>query len=207
MPRRRWTEARRVGHVDASAWIAAVSALVAVAAVCVSVWQARIAAAQRAIGEQQTALQRQIREDAAQPYVWADFRSDDERGHLMILIVKNEGPTVATGVTIAFDPPLPESWRAGELPVGPSGPLASMPPGRHMRWNLGASFDMLADDLPQRFRVTINGRGPYGPFGPLQYHLDLADYKEASGIAPGTLHGVTEAVKSLTEVLQREQQD
>ncbi len=40
VPRRRWIKARRVGHVDASAWIAAVSALVAVAAVCVSVRQA-----------------------------------------------------------------------------------------------------------------------------------------------------------------------
>ncbi len=188
--------------MDASAWIAAVSALVALLAVFVAIWQARIAAAQRAIGEQQTALQRHIRDDAAQPYVWADFRPDDEQPLLMALVVKNEGPTVATGVTIAFDPPLPDFWRAGVRPVGPSGPLASMPPGRHMRWNLGASFDMLDGDLPQRFTVTINGHGPYGPFGPLRYDLDLAVYKEASAVAPGTLNGVTEAVKSLTKVLR-----
>jgi hypothetical protein len=56
---------------------------------------------------QQTRLQQQMREDQAQPYVWADIRPNDQSMHLIKLMIHDEGPTTATNVTVTFDPPLP----------------------------------------------------------------------------------------------------
>src|ERR1039457_6805433 len=39
-----------------------------------------------AAAEEQTKIQRQLRIDSAQPYVWADVRPDDESGFILTLI-------------------------------------------------------------------------------------------------------------------------
>ncbi len=90
--------------MNAGDWVAVAAAVIALAAVWYSRRSAGAADRSAVAVEEQTAIQRQIRIDAAQPYVWADVRSDDESGVLLNLVVGNSGPTVATNVRIKIDP-------------------------------------------------------------------------------------------------------
>lgn len=92
--------------------VSAVSALIAFLAFLASVQQARIVQAQ-------TRLQQRAHEDAAQPYLWADFIPDEEHGSFFLLVLQNQGPTTATDVSISFDPPLPQEWH-DQKAVGPA---------------------------------------------------------------------------------------
>jgi hypothetical protein len=83
--------------VDASTWVAIGAALTGLAALYFNAISVRAA-------KDQTAIQRQLRIDAAQPYVWADVRTDPESGILLDLAVGNSGPTIATNVTALLYP-------------------------------------------------------------------------------------------------------
>ncbi|WP_141014469.1 hypothetical protein [Nocardioides sambongensis] len=176
--------------MDPSGWIAAISALLALAALYFT-------SQQTASARQQTALQQQMREDQAQPYVWADIRPNDESMHLMMLVVHNEGPTTATDVSVAFDPPLPRE-------IGGSGSsseyrIVGMPPGRTMRWHLNLAPDWLNGASAKRFKVTVRSSGPFGAVLPIAYELDVDEYRRASATPPGTINGITKQLKKLNE--------
>jgi hypothetical protein len=173
--------------------IATVSALVALAALHFTRQQAEMA-------ERQTALQERIREESAQPYVWADIRMDARQMHLMKLVIHNEGPTVAKDVVVSFDPGLPRS--IGGEDVRDEYTLVGMPPGRHVEWNLNLSPDWIHGELPKCFTVTVTANGPYGPVEPLVYVLDVDEYRRASASPEGTLHGVSECLKELTAAIK-----
>lgn len=84
--------------------------------------------------EEQTKIQRQLRIDAAEPYVWVDVRPDSETGTLLNLVIGNSGPTVATNVRITVDPPLPTIDQLAGRAEAAQGRLAdgisSFAPGR-----------------------------------------------------------------------------
>jgi hypothetical protein len=86
---------------------AAAAALAAIAALYYNQRSAR--AAERAAGaaEEQSRIQRQLRVDAAQPYVWVDVQPDEVTSVILNLVIGNSGPTVATNVRVLIDPPLP----------------------------------------------------------------------------------------------------
>lgn len=176
--------------MDLTVVVSVVSALIAFLAFLASVQQARIAQAQ-------TRLQQQAHEDAAQPYLWADFIPDEEHGGFFLLVLQNQGPTTATDVAIEFDPPLPQGWHK-EKAVGPATGFASLPPGRRMYWRLGTTWDRLADGEITRFGVTLTGRGPYGPVR-THYDLDMADYRTGAQRVPGNLYGVAQSIDKLTK--------
>ncbi len=115
--------------MDASAWVAVVAAVIALASVVVAVLQARSSAQQARAAQRQTELQQKALEEAAQPYVWADFRMDAEHGYVPMLVIANEGPTVATDVEVTFDPPLPPDDRQARSrrPVRATPQLAPRP--------------------------------------------------------------------------------
>ena len=149
--------------MDASTWVAIAAAVFAGLSWLEAFRQRRLAAA--------------LQKAAASPYVWADFRlAGDEGVHL---IVKNEGPAVARDVVVTFDPPFISSIE-GEGPPQPLS-IASMAPGRVMGWFLDVGFQRLAEsnDLPTMYRVTVTGRGPFGPLEPLEYKLNFKDYDGA----------------------------
>ncbi len=179
--------------MDPSGWIAAISAALALVALYFTRQQASAA-------RQQTALQQQIREDQAQPYVWADIRPDKQSMHLMMLVVRNEGPTVATSVSVTFDPPLPRE-------IGSSEQLAEyrivgMPPGRVMSWHLNTAPDWINGSSAKRFKVTVMADGPFGPVAPTTYELDVDEYRRASATPPGTLNGITNQLKELNKLIK-----
>ncbi len=178
-----------------TAGIAAVSALVALVALYFTRQQVRLA-------QRQTALQEKVREDQAQPYVWADIRQDDRQMHLMKFVLHNEGPTVATDVRVTFDPPLPRLLLDRQHQAVYT--MIGMPPGRHVEWNLGASPDWIQNpDISKRFTVTVEAEGPYGPVEPLRYELDVDEYRQASASPPGNLYGVAKALTDLTTALKK----
>lgn len=205
---------------DVATWILAVTTLLALIAagfaalVAYGVLQMELRRDVQAVGEreraeraakaaeEQASIQRQLREDAAQPYVWADVRPDEEHGVLLELIVGNSGPTIATGVKVKIEPPLPsipelEGAQAAQAMLGQG--LKSLPPGRTLRWWLGQGWSVLTKDGPQIHRFTITASGPFGEVPELSYDIDLAEFRGQESRAQGSLKGLTEAVTKLTE--------
>jgi hypothetical protein len=178
--------------MDATAWIAVVSAVIAVAALYFTWRQAQNA-------QRQTELQQRIHEDAAQPYVWADLRPDPENGYLIALIVRNEGPTVATNVRVGFDKPLPnefaDNWD-GQLVE-----LASLAPGRQIVWWLRSGPDWFKGEDPKSFEVMIRCCGPFGPVEQ-KYMINTIDFGEEQPMKAGSLSALTKSVDALTKVVK-----
>lgn len=179
--------------MDPTGWIAAASALLALVALYFTRQQATAA-------RQQTALQRQLREDQAQPYVWADIRPNDQSIHLMMLVLHNEGPTTATDVVVTFDPPLPRE--IGGSDSSSEYRVVGMPPGRTMRWHLNMAPDWLEGSSPKRFKVAVSADGPFGSVPTTTYELDVDEYRRASATPPGTLNGITNQLKELNKLVK-----
>jgi rRNA-processing protein FCF1 len=149
----------------------------------------------------QTALQDVMRRDSAQPYVWVDFRTDDRNGVVFELVLKNEGPSVATDVVVTFDPPL--ASRLSDV-LGEVIKVASMPPGRSLRWFFDSGMTLYDDDsVVKRYRVAITSTGPFGAVPPLAYDLDLNDFLKSAIAPPGTLHGVTQELEKIKNELRK----
>jgi hypothetical protein len=180
--------------MDATAWIAAVSAVVALGALYFTWEQARNA-------KRQTDLQQRMHEDAAQPYVWADIRPDEEHGFVLVLVARNEGRTVATDVRLTFDKPLPsefaDEWDGRALS------LASIAPGRQLVWWLKPGPAWYGSDLPRAYTVTIDCTGPFGPAPTLSYVLNIDDFGSEAPMKRGSLHALTKELKAMTQVLKK----
>lgn len=138
-------------------------------------------------------------ESSMQPYVWADIRPRDEDGQVLVLVVGNSGPTVATRVRIHVDADVPHAPRhratiQTALDRFNSG-HASLPPGRTHAWGLGTGTEILHDpDADLRLTVTITGDGPHGPMEPLVYPIDLNDWRETAMHAQGSLYRIEKAI-------------
>lgn len=180
---------------------AAVAALAAIAALYYNYKSAR--AAERAAGaaEEQSQIQRQLRIDAAQPYVWVDVRPDEVTSVILNLVIGNSGPTVATNVRVMIDPPLPAIEQLRDRAQTAQELLAdgikSLPPGRTLVWPLGQGFNILADDGPHVHIFTIEADGPFGGLPSQAYPLDLSDWRGAMHRPTGSLHEAARAIEKL----------
>lgn len=180
---------------------AAVAALAAIAALYYNYKSAR--AAERAAGaaEEQSQIQRQLRIDAAQPYVWVDVRPDEVTSVILNLVIGNSGPTVATNVRVMIDPPLPAIEQLRDRAQTAQELLAdgikSLPPGRTLVWPLGQGFNILAGDGPHVHIFTIEAEGPFGSLPSQAYPLDLSDWRGAMHRPAGSLHEVARAIEKL----------
>jgi hypothetical protein len=190
--------------VKAETWAAIGAMIAAIAAVAAAVLagvalyfdsrstQAAHRAAEAA--EEQTKIQRQLRIDAAQPYVWADLRPDDATGTLINLAVGNSGPTGAEKVRVKIDPPLPTDDPLGRAAAA-EGMLAqgiqSLAPGRSITWPLGRAFMVMKDEGSQAYTFTVTADGPFGPVPPLTHVVDMADWRGMLDRPAGSLHQLT----------------
>jgi hypothetical protein len=70
---------------------------------------------------------------------------------------------------------------------------------------MGTAAAILSDPtLPLSYTVTIRADGPFGPLEPLTYTIDLEDIRRSlTSAAPGTLYGVTQAVKTLGKSVEQ----
>ena len=191
-----------------AAVVSIVAALIALAALYPNWHAARAAAREARATEEQTKIQRQLRDDAAQPYVWADIRPDDATGTLLNLIVGNSGPTVAKKVKIKVDPPLRAidqlSDRAKAVQVILSDGLESLAPGRTLMWPLGQGFALLNEKGPLSYQFTVAAKGPFGQIPTQKYIVNIAEWRGLLDRPSGNLHQLTEAVNRLTTTISRQ---
>lgn len=156
----------------------------------------------------QTKIQRQLRMDAAQPYVWADIRENRDSGSMLQLEVGNSGPTVATDVKVSISSPLPTSSVSNEdrirrLEARLAEGIRSLAPGRTITWTLGAGHQILAEEGGRSYTFTINANGPFGPLETLSYTADMDDWRSMRDQPAGTLHTVRKSIDSLTKQLEK----
>jgi hypothetical protein len=149
---------------------------------------------------EQTKIQRQLRIDAAQPYVWADIVPDEVSGVVLNLVVGNSGQTIATNVRVTVDPPLEAINQLKERFETAQSRLASgirsVAPGRTFMWPIGQGYKILKDDGRQAYTFTITADGPFGPVPPLTYVVDMSDWRGLLHRPAGSLFELTQAVKN-----------
>lgn len=181
--------------------------LIAAAALYFTGLSARAAGRAAGAAEEQTTVQRQLRIDAAQPYVWVDVRPDYVTGRLLNLVIGNSGPTVATNVRIKVDPPLPAidelKERADSAQARLADGIASVAPGRIFSWPLGQGFNLIKHSGPQAHTFTVNAEGPFGPVPELTHIVNLADLRGTLD-RPSALHQLTKAVEDLAGKLGKQ---
>lgn len=200
--------------MDIGNWVALGAALISVIALIAAFGQARSARQQALaakeqveLARRQTEIQEQLYRDQQQPYVWVDYRIDPVSHWLLDLVLKNEGPTIATNVRVSFDPPISRAGAVKDLDLdtlpGFQDGFASLPPGREMRWTLGSHVEVYEENALKRHTVKISFDGPFGPVGPLVYELDYADGKSMALRDPGNLKALTEAIKTRGKEMNR----
>lgn len=156
----------------------------------------------------QTAVQQQLRIDAAQPYVWVDIREDRLSGAMLHFEIGNSGPTVATNIRVGISTPLPtaharnaESMRRLEERLAAG--FKSLAPGRVIAWSLGVGHQILAEEGGPSYTFTIDADGPFGPLETLTYTVDMDDWRSMQDRPLGTLHMVRQSIDSLTKQLDK----
>jgi hypothetical protein len=202
--------------VEPETWaaIAAVAAVVAALSAGVALYfnlrSASAADRSARAAEEQTKIQRQLRIDAAQPYVWADIRPDDSQGVLLNVVVGNSGPTVAEKVRVTVDPPLPAIDQLQDRVKIARTILAdgieSLPPGRTLSWPLGQGFALINDKIPQSYKFTVTANGPFGAVPALTYIVDMGNWRESLNRPAGNLHQLTLAVKEVANAIPQPEQ-
>jgi hypothetical protein len=197
-----------VAEVRPEYWVAlgaVVSVLCVVVAGLSLIYVRRSANASR----EQTRQQRQAVRDAAQPMLWVDVRSDEGSGEALVLLLGNSGPSVARNVRVVFDPAPPATLDIAPVLEILKGGVASLPPGRRMRWVLGAAQDAAGWDGQQVYRVRIVAEGPFGAMEPVEYVISVDGLDGSAAGPPGSLHAVavelremTKATKELNEIIR-----
>jgi hypothetical protein len=157
---------------------------------------------------EQTKQQKQAAKDAAQPMVWVDVRADDGQGQALLLLLGNSGPSIARNVKVTFDPAPPSTLDLKPILEILKKGIASVPPGRTMKWALGAAHHTNDWDA-QAYRVRIEAEGPFGAIEPLEYVISTDDLDGSRVAPPGNLnavaaelHEITKATKELNEIIR-----
>lgn len=162
--------------VDTSAAVSAVAACVQtgilVVAASIAFWQVLEA--------------RRIRKEQAQPYVVVSLETDPSSPHLIYLVVKNLGKTVARNIKIKFQPTIVSSLdREGSAPritdwVAINEAIPTLAPNQSMRTLIDSAFNRFADDAPpamkEKVLATVTYFGDRKADRPYKYEYDL-DFK------------------------------
>jgi hypothetical protein len=158
---------------------------------------------------EQTKQQQQAAKDAAQPMVWVDIRGDDGQGERLVLLLGNSGPSIARNVKVVFDPAPPSRVDIKPIFAILKQGIASLPPGRTMKWALGEAHDIGDWHPDNAYRVRIEAEGPFGAIEPLEYVISVDDLDGSPAEPPGNLHEVaaelremTQATKELNEIIR-----
>lgn len=122
---------------------------------------------------------------------------------MLVLVVGNSGPTVATDVRVTFSPPLRGQLETEAAVTRLAGGISSLPPGRTLAWALGSGLALVEGAGDTAHRCTVNATGPFGPLAPLEYWISLRDLADAQSAPNGTLYGVTSAIKDLSRTIGR----
>jgi hypothetical protein len=158
---------------------------------------------------EQTKQQKQAAKDAAQPMLWVDIRGDEGQDQALVLLLGNSGPSIARNVKVGFDPAPPSTLDIKPILEILKQGIASLPPGRTMKWALGAAQNPSDRDGHKAYRVRIEAEGPFGGIEPLEYVISVDDLDGSRDAPPGNLHAVaaelhemTKSTKELNEIIR-----
>jgi hypothetical protein len=126
-----------------------------------------------------------------------------------VLLLGNSGPSIARNVKVTFDPAPPSTLDLKPILEILKQGIASVPPGRTMKWALGAVHNPGDWDAHKAYRVRIEAEGPFGGIEPLEYVLSIDDLHASRAAPLGNLHAVavelhemTKATKELNEIIR-----
>ncbi len=191
--------------MDLNSIVAIAAVLAAWAAVIVAMIAIGPAREAAEASKEQTRIQRQIRRDAAQPYVWVDIQADHQQGSLLQLVLGNAGPTVARNVRVRIEPAIPDVRDSENDCAGAQRQLKegirSLAPGRTVRWSLGSTFYHVADETV--YTMTVYADGPFGPVEPSEFEYRPADWQEVLDAPDGSLHHIRGEIKALVAAVQK----
>jgi hypothetical protein len=148
---------------------------------------------------ERTTQQQQAARDSAQPMLWADIRGDDGQGQRLVLLLGNSGPSIARNVKVIFDPAPPSRVDIKPILEILKQGIASVPPGRTMKWALGEVRDIGDWHSHNAYRVRIEAEGPFGLIEPLEYVISIDDLHGSPAEPPGNLHEVTAELREMTK--------
>ncbi|MFE1396793.1 hypothetical protein ACFW53_02500 [Nocardiopsis dassonvillei] len=188
---------------DTLAALAAAGAAIAAAIVALVALPFTIRASNAA--KAQTQLQREIAEEAAQPYVWVEVRPEESQGGILQLVVGNSGPTFARNIRATIEPPLPKGATFSgareaahrRLREG----IRALGPGRQLAWDIGKGHELVQKKDPQLHTITVTAEGPHGPVPPMSYDINLAELRETREVPTGSLHFVRRAIEKVADKL------
>ena len=189
-----------------AAVVAAVAACAGVAAALLALIPAGLSA--RAT-RKQVALQLEAQRDALQPSVWADIRPSRRQSHTLMLVLANEGPTVARNVRVTSEPPFrpfaeQHVARMEQMVRKLEGGALTLTPGRRMEWVFAFTNEVpWNEDEDLRFALAVEGDGPFGPLRPQTIDVDLNSWAEQVDNADGTLLQVRDAIKDQTTEIRQ----
>jgi len=193
-----------VNSGDLAAIGAVAAAIVALLAYYFTVKATKASERAASAAEAATTIQQRLQIDAAQPYVWADLRVDEQQGVLLRLVVGNSGPTVATDIKVKIDPPFPATEKLQDAVAAQerlAEGFASLPPGRTLNWSLGQGWALVPKDGSQVHTITITANGPFGPIPQLTYAIDLGEFRDQEASLQGNLHDLTQVVQQVNDTL------
>lgn len=192
--------------MDLNTIIAITAAMAAIASALAAFVALRPAQRAARAAEEQSVIQRELMEQEAQPYVWADIQADNKQGHLLHLVLGNAGPTMAKNVRVTIDPPI--SSRGANSGHGDIAQLRlregilSLAPGRTIHWSLGLSKKFLENENDEDvYQIIVTGDGPYGQLEPQIFQVRPRDWRESLDNPDGSLHFVREEIKALTKAV------
>ncbi len=197
--------------MDVAMVVSIVSAAVTVSALPFVIWQAKTASAsahearrQTEAATRQTELQEEMHEASQQPYVWVDVAADTEQASLLLVTVCNEGPTVATDIIASFDPALESTYkndRVEKVQQDLKSGIASLAPGRRIRWVLDAGPGIFNEDTVKQTDIALRYYGPYGEIVN-RYRINIEDIRYSLNVPSGSFHQLGERVKELTRAVK-----
>lgn len=145
---------------------------------------------------------RRLREEQARPYVVVYMESNTATPHIVDLVVRNFGTTVAYDVKIDIDPPpLRSAQGGGSEDVWLFNRLPALVPGQEWRtmWDFGPS--RFGSGLPDEYRAVARYRDSRGhELPPLPSALDWGAFRGRRWV---TEYGVHDAAKALREIEKR----
>lgn len=156
--------------------------------------------------KQQTSQQSDIANQASWPYVWADIRASKTNPGAAEFVIGNSGRSVATNVKVRSSSPIPEFVGDDEPSLNEriAHGVSWIAPGRELVWPLGSAPEIFGDEPLAELLIEITANGPQGPIPPLTYTMRLADIRETSAAASGTLYQVRRSIDRLAKAVARE---
>ena len=194
--------------MDLNTSAAIIAAVAAIVSPIISFFALKPAQRAARAAEEQTNIQRQLMQQTAQPYIWADIQADSKQGDLLHLVLGNSGPTVARNVRVTIDPSISSKGNAGcyaehaqrRLREG----VLSLAPGRTIRWSLGLGSDLLKSENDETvYRIVVTGEGPYGPLDPWDVLVRPSDWRESLDQPDGSLHLVRKSIDELAKAIRQ----